>query len=103
MLSLGAVAVREGLKDQFYVELAPLEGARCIPEALAISGLSLDELEATGLPPQTSMRRFADWVADTTNNAVLISDNTSHPVVGTSAVARRHLDIGPVRLHSTVG
>ena len=76
MLSLGAVAVREGLEETFYVEIEPLEGAGSIEAALAVSGLSLERLSNEGIPPAEAIQSFADWVAATTkNNAVLVSDN----------------------------
>lgn len=76
MLSIGVVALREGLHDQFYVELKPLDGAGVLEEALAISGLSMDDLSENGTSAQAAMSELAEWVSNTTvNGAVLVSDN----------------------------
>lgn len=60
MLAIGACLVDEPQKG-FYVELKPLHRA-AIPSALAIGGLSLEELERTGVDAEEAMQRFADWV-----------------------------------------
>ena len=61
MLSIGACTVLPPLKT-FYVELRPLN-TLSTPEALAVSGLSLERLSESGLPPEEAMRRFATWVS----------------------------------------
>lgn len=60
MLSIGACLVQD-LSTTFYIELQPdrLDG---LPEALAISGLSLETLQQHGSLPDDAMRAFADWV-----------------------------------------
>lgn len=60
MLSIGACLV-EDTSSTFYVELQP-DRSDYLPEALAISGLSLDSLKEHGIAPQTAMQAFADWV-----------------------------------------
>ena len=60
LLSLGACRVDDP-GDGFYAELKPV--TRDVdPEAMAVHGLSLDDLERDGLDPATAMANFADWV-----------------------------------------
>ena len=63
MLSIGAC-------DAYAPELSfsclirPV-GLKCDPDALAVSGLSLDVLADQGLPPEEAMGRFDTWVKAT--------------------------------------
>lgn len=60
MLALGAVVV--GAEDEsFYAELRPLNDA-AVPEALRVSGFSLEALRVSGAEPQAVMERFRAWV-----------------------------------------
>jgi hypothetical protein len=47
----------------FYVELAALEGAGDMPEAMAVHGLTRAHLEAKGLAPAEAMKQLADYIA----------------------------------------
>jgi ribonuclease T len=60
MLSIGACLVCDPQRT-FYVELQPVND-NFTPQALAISGLSLEELAERGLPPAEAMARFEAWV-----------------------------------------
>ena len=60
MLSIGACLVCEPQRT-FYVELQPTTH-RVVPEALVVSGLSLEALAERGLPPAEAMARFEIWV-----------------------------------------
>ena len=60
LLSIGACLVDDP-EQTFYVELQPTS-MRFTPEALAVSGLSLERLSREGLPPAEAMHRFADWL-----------------------------------------
>jgi ribonuclease T len=60
LLSIGACLVDEPAIT-FYIELKPDRSAS-LPEAMAISGLSLDELAESGRDPQSAMQAFADWI-----------------------------------------
>ena len=60
LLSIGACLVGK-LDESFYAELKPLND-NAVPEALAISGLSLEALKATGEEPQPAMERFELWI-----------------------------------------
>jgi len=62
LLSIGACLVDDP-ETTFYVELQP-EAKRTTQEALEVSKLSLDILQAMGEPPGAAMRRFADWIAE---------------------------------------
>ena len=62
LLSIGACLVSDPRRT-FYVELQPVNG-NALPEALAVSGLSLAELAERGLPPGEAMARLEDWLAD---------------------------------------
>jgi ribonuclease T len=64
LLSIGAcVALDPG--STFYIELQPDRQA-AVPEALAISRLSLSELAAHGVPPAEAMAQFAAWTLEQT-------------------------------------
>ncbi|MFP3853441.1 MAG: 3'-5' exonuclease [Anaerolineales bacterium] len=60
MLSLGACLVADP-STAIYLEFKP-ETMDFVPEALAVSQLSLEDLVRTGLPLQTGMARLAEWL-----------------------------------------
>jgi DNA polymerase III epsilon subunit-like protein len=60
MLSIGAATLTQP-KESFYIELQP-DSEDFIPEALSISGLSMEDLSMTGTSPKDAMQQFADWV-----------------------------------------
>lgn len=60
MLSIGACLV-EDPSATFYLELKP-DRPDFLPEAMAISGLSLDVLTENGSDPGAAMQAFADWI-----------------------------------------
>lgn len=59
LLSIGACMVADPQRT-FYVELQPVND-NALPAALAISGLSLEELAERGVPPAEAMARFEAW------------------------------------------
>lgn len=59
LLSIGACLVYDSTQI-FYVELRPDRPA-ALPEALAISGLSLAELNEHGFPPVEALAQFEAW------------------------------------------
>jgi DNA polymerase III epsilon subunit-like protein len=59
LLSIGACLVHRPAQT-FYAELQP-DRHTVLPEALAISGLSLAELGERGLPPAEAMAQFEAW------------------------------------------
>lgn len=62
LLSIGACLVSDPQRT-FYVELQPVND-NVIPEAMAVSGLSLEQLAENGLPPAEAMARFEAWLKD---------------------------------------
>lgn len=59
LLSIGACDVYRP-EHQFSCELKPVS-TDSVPEALAVTGLSLEALAKTGLDPKEAMTRFAAW------------------------------------------
>lgn len=60
MLSIGACLVSE-ISNTFYVELKP-DRDESQAEALAITGLNLENLRSTGLEPEAALTAFIDWI-----------------------------------------
>jgi len=60
MLSLGACLVADPAMT-FACEFKPITD-KADPEALKVSGLSLDRLRESGLPPEVAMARFGAWI-----------------------------------------
>lgn len=62
MLSIGACTLTEP-RHNFYVELKP-DKPDSVPEALAVSKLSMEKLAETGVDPKEAMQKFADWLIE---------------------------------------
>jgi len=62
LLSIGACVVDRS-EPGFYVELAPVT-TEALDAALAVSGLSMDQLAVTGVPPAEAMAKFAEWLGE---------------------------------------
>ena len=60
LLTIGACDVFNDTKT-FECKLKPINH-NVVPEALAVTGLSLEILEQEGLPPAKAMQNFHDWV-----------------------------------------
>ena len=60
LLTIGACLVSDPDRT-FYVELQPDKDA-VIPQALEITGLSMAELAARGLPPAEAVAHFEAWI-----------------------------------------
>jgi DNA polymerase III alpha subunit (gram-positive type) len=77
MLSLGACLVGEHVST-FYAELRPVTD-QALPEALNVSGFTLDQLAHTGRDPQEVMEAFRDWVQEVASEAtpVFVGFNAS--------------------------
>lgn len=74
MVSFGLV-VRDDPSISFYGETAPLPGAASIPEALAVSGMTLTE-HLNCPDPQVTMLEMKDWLEQFgTCRHVIWSDN----------------------------
>jgi DNA polymerase III epsilon subunit-like protein len=63
LLTIGACTVDE--KETFECRLKPIN-RNAVPEAMRVTGLSLDELERSGMPPHEAMSGFRDWIARAT-------------------------------------
>jgi ribonuclease T len=66
LLSIGACVIEDDAK-RFEVQLKPLN-LNAVPEALEVTGLSLERLEREGDSPEVAMSRFATWIAHCTPN-----------------------------------
>jgi ribonuclease T len=77
MLSLGACLVHEPDRT-FYAELRPVT-KRAIPEALHVSGFTLDQLTRTGRDQQEVMEAFRGWIQEVAAGAtpVFVGFNAS--------------------------
>ena len=65
LLTIGACAV-DAPERTFACRLKPIgEGAD--PEAMAVTGLSLDELRISGLEPFAAMTSFTEWLSELTS------------------------------------
>ena len=74
MISFGAVIVEPALDRTFYGRLRPISD-RFIPEALAVSGHTRDDVLSFD-DPQVVIQSFRDWVkANSRGRALFISDN----------------------------
>ncbi len=76
MLSLGAAVIDDDQKT-FQVQFKPLN-SNAVPEALAVTGLSMEALERNGIEPEIAMSRFANWLEETLpkgTKAVLVGLN----------------------------
>ena len=60
LLSIGACVVTNPAR-RFYVEIKPLSD-KVLPEAMAVSNLSLQKLRQEGESPQKAMADFAEWI-----------------------------------------
>jgi ribonuclease T len=73
LLSIGACAVLlnhdSGTLDTFYCTMKPLKGAGSDPNALQVTGFSLDDLVRTGKEPTEAMKAFEQWIMATSGQA----------------------------------
>lgn len=78
LVSIGVVVLNKDgtIKDTFYGQMRPLEGADWIPDALAVSGHTRDE--HLSFPPAVeTMHKFKKFIDDTNEGGrpILMSDN----------------------------
>jgi DNA polymerase III epsilon subunit-like protein len=96
MLSIGACLVDD--PDQgFYVELRPELSAHR-PEALAVSGLSMEELAVSGVPPVEAMTAFDRWLTEVVpagQAPVFVAFNASFDWMFVADAFERHLGRNP--------
>ncbi|MBX3067212.1 MAG: 3'-5' exonuclease [Microbacteriaceae bacterium] len=62
LLSIGACLLEDRERD-FYIELKPVSLDHT-PEAMQVSGLSMESLAKTGVDPTEAMQRFSDWLEE---------------------------------------
>jgi DNA polymerase III epsilon subunit-like protein len=62
LLTIGACAILDR-PSTFYVEIKPVN-MNFVPEALAVSRLSMERLAERGIEPLEAMKRFAAWLKD---------------------------------------
>jgi hypothetical protein len=75
MVSFGAVILSEDLDKTFYGQCRPLVNADWIPDALAVSGHSREEVMMFP-DPAITMKNFADWIAaNKKGRAIFWADN----------------------------
>lgn len=63
LLTIGACSVDDDSKT-FHIQLKPLN-RNAVPEAMVVTGLSLDQLEKDGHAPADAMAAFAAWIRET--------------------------------------
>jgi hypothetical protein len=74
MVSFGAILVNDALDQTFYGQLRPIS-EKYIPEALAVSGHTREEVLAFDNPAEV-MKTFAEWLKTQSNGQPrFISDN----------------------------
>ena len=73
LLSIGACSIANP-ELAFECELKPIN-ANSVPEALEVTGLSLEDLSRTGLEPCEAMSRFADWISSLSGKPVFVGLN----------------------------
>jgi len=75
ILSIGACLV-DAPEHSFYVELVPTS-REAVPEALAVSGLDLDELARTGTDPEKALLQFEEWLSELPGPPVFTAFNAA--------------------------
>ena len=95
MLAIGACLVSDPERG-FSAELQPVTMAST-PQALSVSGLSLERLAAEGLPPEQAMAEFAAWLDQevTDGPAVFIGFNAAFDWMFVSEYFHRYLGRNP--------
>jgi DNA polymerase III epsilon subunit-like protein len=76
MLSIGACNAYR--PDETFSCLLKPTSTNTVPDAMTVSGLSLETLEEDGLAPEVAMAQFADWIHQ-------VSDSGSPVFVGLNA------------------
>jgi len=64
LLTIGACTIN-GTHSTFYVELRP-ENMNFVPEALAVSRISMERLAERGQPPKQALLQFERWLKEVT-------------------------------------
>ena len=96
LLSIGACTIFEP-QSSFYVELKPIND-NSIPEALAISHLSLAKLSERGEEPAVAMSKFETWVKEVTpdeHRPILVAFNAPFDWMFVNDYFHRFMDRNP--------
>lgn len=96
LLSIGACVVADP-GGTFYAELRP-ETTGADPEALAVSGLSMERLAAEGEDPAEAMARLAAWIEQVTpagHLPVMVAFNAPFDWMFLADAFHRHLGRNP--------
>lgn len=78
MVSFGAVKVAIGLEDEFYSQVLPPISNKFVPDALAVSGATRNEMESSLIDIPDTMHLFSNWIFKTNAKGtapVFVSDN----------------------------
>ena len=75
MLSIGACLVDEPERS-FYVELKPTTEA-VVPDALAVSGLSMTDLARDGVEPEAALLQFEEWLGELSGPPIFVAFNAA--------------------------
>ncbi|MGV3758463.1 MAG: exonuclease domain-containing protein [Actinomycetota bacterium] len=96
LLAIGACLVDDPDRS-FYVELRP-ESGEATPEALAVSGLSMETLRDRGAAPAEALAAFARWVDEVAppgHRAVFVGFNAPFDWMFVAEAFHRHLGRNP--------
>ena len=96
LLAIGACLVDDPDRS-FYVELRP-ESGEATPEALAVSGLSMETLRDRGAAPAEALAAFARWVDEVAPGAarpVFVGFNAPFDWMFVADAFHRHLGRNP--------
>ncbi len=96
LLTIGACAII-GRPSTFYVELRPVN-MRAVPEALAVSRLSMERLAERGLAPKEAMSQFEEWLKEQTpagQRPVFVAFNASFDWMFVNDYFHRYLGRNP--------
>lgn len=96
LLTIGACTIAEP-QQTFYVELRPIN-SKYIPEALAVSRLSMERLFERGEAPKRAMEKFEDWLKEQVQEGrkpVMVSFNSPFDWMFVNDYFHRYLGRNP--------
>ncbi len=96
LLSIGACDVEQPDRS-FYVELKPIS-EDFVPSALEVSGLRMESLVGSGIPPKAAMVSFEEWVlavAPKPERAIFVAFNAPFDWMFVNAYFYRFLGRNP--------
>ena len=93
VLSIGA-CLADDLDKSFYVELKPTTMA-VVPSALAVSGLSMDDLARDGVEPEAALLQFEEWLVELAGPPIFVAFNAAFDWMFVDEYFRRFLGRNP--------